>query len=107
MNYGKDDVDYGFKSDHIFTSHRLHALSMLFNRMVVHGHTPTDLLKSTIVSIPKNNKAHIYIYTISLKNNKAAGIDDVLVEQLKKATNDIAYKRWTCHSGRRLLCKLC
>ena len=43
----------------------------------------------------------------ALKNNKAAGIDDILVEQLKKAPNDAAYKRWSCHSGFKLLCKLC
>ena len=29
-------------------------LLLLFNAMIVHGHYPNDLLKSTIVSIPKN-----------------------------------------------------
>ena len=61
LNYGKDDGDYGFKSVHIINdSHRLLVLlTMLFNLMVVHGHIPTDLLKSTIVSIPKDNKASL------------------------------------------------
>ena len=43
----------------------------------------------------------------ALTNNKAAEIDDVLVKQLNKAPNDTAYKRWSCHSGHKLLCKLC
>ena len=40
-SYDKDDVDYVFKSDHIINgSHHLHILlSMIFNIMVVHGHT--------------------------------------------------------------------
>ena len=57
--------DYGFKLDHIIIgSHCLHVLlSMLFNLMVVHGHTPTDLLKFTIVSIPKYNKSDMqFVY---------------------------------------------
>ena len=56
---GKDDGDLGFKSDHLINgSHRLHVvLSLLFNVMVNHGYTPDVLLKSTIVSIPKDPKA--------------------------------------------------
>ena len=35
-------------------SHRLHVLlSLLYNLMLLHGYTPTDLLKSSIISIPK------------------------------------------------------
>ena len=34
--------------------HRLHVLlSLLFNYIIVHGHTSRDLLASTIISIPK------------------------------------------------------
>ena len=53
---GKDDGDLGFKSDHIINgSHRLHVLlSLLYNLMLSHGYTPTDLLKSSIISIPKD-----------------------------------------------------
>ena len=55
---GKDDGDLGFKSDHIKNgSHRLHVLlSLLYNLMLVHGYTPTDLLKSSVISIPKDDK---------------------------------------------------
>ena len=53
---GKDDGDLGFKSDHIINgSHRLHVLlSLLYNQMLLHGYTPTDLLKSSIISIPED-----------------------------------------------------
>ena len=53
---GKDDGDFVFKSDHIINgSHRLHVLvSLLYNLMLLHGYTPTDLLKSSIISIPKD-----------------------------------------------------
>ena len=32
-------------------------ISLLFNAMIVHGHYPTELFKSTIVSIPKDKTA--------------------------------------------------
>ena len=53
---GKDDGDLGFKSDHIINgSHRLYVLlSLVDNLMLLHGCTPTDLLKSYILSIPKD-----------------------------------------------------
>ena len=58
LKAGKDDGDIGFKSDHIINgTHRLYVLlSLLYNLMFYHGHTPADLLKSTIVSIPKDIK---------------------------------------------------
>ena len=58
---GKDDGDLGFKSDHIINgSHRLHILlSLLYNLMLVHGYTPTDLLKSSVISIPKDAKVSL------------------------------------------------
>ena len=61
LNSGKDNGDIGSKSDHIINgSHRLNVLlSLLFNTMISHGYTPTVLLKSTIVSIPKDNKASL------------------------------------------------
>ena len=61
FNSGKDDGDIGFKSDHIINgTHRLNVLLLLlFNTMISHGYTPTVLLKSTIVSIPKDNKASL------------------------------------------------
>ena len=56
LKYGKDDGDLGFRSDHlIIGSRRLQVvLSLLFNVMINHGYTPDVLLKSTIVSIPKD-----------------------------------------------------
>ena len=33
--------------------------------------------------------------------------DDYLTDIEIEALNDIAYKRWSCHSGHKLLCKLC
>ena len=61
FNSGKNDGDIGFKSDHIINgTHRLNVLlSLLFNTLISHGYTPTVLLKSTLVSIPKDNKASL------------------------------------------------
>ena len=61
LNSGKYDGDIGFKSDHIINgTHRLNVLlSLVFNTMISHGYTPTVLLKSTIVSILKDNKAFL------------------------------------------------
>ena len=46
------------QSDHIINgTHRLYVLlSLLYNLMFYHGHTAADLLKSTIRSIPNDNK---------------------------------------------------
>ena len=55
---GKDDGDLGFKSDHIINgSHRLHVL--LYNLMLLHGYTPADLLKSSIIYIPNDVKVYL------------------------------------------------
>ena len=61
LKAGKDDGDIGFKSDHIINgTHRLFVLlALLYTLMFNHGHTPADLLKSAIVSIPKDNKKSI------------------------------------------------
>ena len=52
---GKGDGDRGFKSDHLLHStHRFHVLlCLLFNTMLVHGYTPDDLLKYSIISVHK------------------------------------------------------
>ena len=61
LKSGKDDGDLGFKSDHIINgSHSLHVLlSLLYNLMLLHGCTPTNLLKSSIISIPKDVQASL------------------------------------------------
>ena len=58
---GKGDGDRGFKSDHlIHSTHRFHVIiALLLNNMLVHGYTPDDLLKSSIISIPKDNTASL------------------------------------------------
>ena len=52
LNSGKDDDDIG--------TYRLNVLlSLLFNTMISHGYIPTVPLKSTNVSIPKDNNAYL------------------------------------------------
>ena len=54
LKRGKSDGNVGFNSNHLaHGGHRLRVLlSLLFNAMIVHGHYPTELIKSNIVSIP-------------------------------------------------------
>ena len=50
--------NYGFKSDHLINgSNKLFImLSIMVNAMLTHGFNPEDLLLSTIISIPKDNR---------------------------------------------------
>ena len=61
LKTGKHDGSEGFNSNHLINGgHRLYVLlSLLFNCMIVHGHTPKDLLASTIISIPKDMRASL------------------------------------------------
>ena len=61
LKSGKGDGDYGFNSNHLINgTPRLYVLlSLLFNIMLIHGYIPSDLLKSTIISIPKDNRASL------------------------------------------------
>ena len=34
-------------------------------------------------------------------------VEDAIGDHTEEAPNDTAYKRWSCHSGLKLLCKLC
>ena len=34
-------------------------------------------------------------------------VKDARGDHMEEAPNDTAYKRWSCHSGLKLLCKLC
>ena len=34
-------------------------------------------------------------------------VEDAIGDHTVEAPNDTAYKRWSCHSGFKLLCKLC
>ena len=105
LNSGKDDDDIGFKSDHIINgTHRLNVLlSLLFNSMISHGYTPTVLLKSTIVSIPKDNKASLSnsdnYRGISLFNSIYKLFDHVILylykDQFQSSDMQFGYKNET------------
>ena len=58
---GKTDGDVGHCSDHILNgTHLLHNyLSILFNSMLCHGHSPDGIVLSTITSIPKCKRKSI------------------------------------------------
>ena len=57
----KDDGKYGFKSDHLIngTNKLFTVLSIMFNAMLTHGFNPDDLLRSTIISIPKDSRGSL------------------------------------------------
>ena len=101
LNSSKDDGNIGFKSDHIINgTHRLNVLlSLLFNTMISHGYPPTVLLKSTIVSIPKDNKASLSnsdnYRGISLFNSMNKLFDHVILYKYQFHTSDIqiGYKK--------------
>jgi hypothetical protein len=61
LKVGKSDGNVNFYSDHLINSgNRLYViLSILFNAMLIHGHTPDDLLDSSIISIPKDRKSSL------------------------------------------------
>ena len=102
LKAGKDDGDIGFKSDHIINgTHRLYILlSLLYNLMFYHGHTPADLLKSTIVSIPKDNKKSLSSSDnyrgISLFNSLSKLFDHIILlkynKQLQSSDMQFGYK---------------
>ena len=61
MKRGKSDGGMGCNSNNLaHGGRRIRVLlSLLFNAMIVHGHYPTELLKSTVVSIPKDMTASL------------------------------------------------
>ena len=61
LKKNKSDGDRGFNSNNlIYGCHRLNViLSILFNSMMSHGYYPKELLKSTIISIPKDRSASL------------------------------------------------
>ena len=56
IKLGKHDGKYSLTSDHVVNSSNrfLVILSILMSSMLVHGYNATDLLSSTIISIPKD-----------------------------------------------------
>ena len=99
---GKGDGDRGFKSDHlIHSTHRFHAmLCLLFNAMLIHGYTPDDLLKSSIISIPKDRTASLTTSDnyrgISLFNAICKLLDNVILlygDELQSSDMQFGYKQ--------------
>ena len=75
-------------------------LSLLYNLIFYHGHTPADLLKSTIVLIPKDNKASLSgsdnYRGISLFNLLSKLFDHIILlkysKQLQSSDMQFGYK---------------
>ena len=86
LKKSKNDGDNGFNSNHIIYGGRnLHVyLSELFNTMLIHGYYPKELLKSTIISIPKDRTASLSnsdnYRGISLFNSLCKLFDYVIIE---------------------------
>ena len=61
LKTGKYDGSEGFNSNHLINGgHRLHVfLFVLFNCIIVHGHTHRDILVSTIIFIPRDLRASL------------------------------------------------
>ena len=61
LNSGKSDGDKGMLTDHIINSPIICRVifSLLFSCMLVHGHTPDNLLESIIVPIPKDPNGNL------------------------------------------------
>ena len=106
LKRGKSDGDIGFNSNHlIYGGHRLRVfLSLLFNAMIIHGHYPTQLLKSTIVSIPKDKTASLSnsdnYRGISMFNSIHKLFDYVIIEICGDglSTSDMQYGYKNNHS---------
>ena len=78
----KDNGNYGFKSDHLINGSN--KLFIMFNAMLTHGFNPEDLLLSTIISIPKDNRGSMNSSDnyrgISLSNSICTLYDYVFID---------------------------
>jgi len=61
LNAGKSDGDMGVYSNHLLLANDIFKrhLSNLFSMMLIHGHTPDDMIRAVISSIPKSCKESI------------------------------------------------
>ena len=61
LKCGKSDGNLGFDSDHLLngTQKLVMMLGFLIDMMLMHGHTASDLLHATIISIPKNMRSSL------------------------------------------------
>ena len=106
LKRGKSDGNVGFNSSHlVHGGRRLRVLlSLLFNAMIVHGHYPTEFLKSTIVSIPKDKTASLSnsdnYRGISMFNSIHKLFDYVIIDICgdSLATSDMQYGYKNNHS---------
>ncbi len=86
LKKNKSDGDKGFNSNHLlYGGQRIKViLSLLFNAMLIHGYYPSELLKSTIVSLPKDRTASLSnsdnYRGISLFNSICKLFDYVIIE---------------------------
>ena len=86
LKSSKSDGDTGFNSNHlIHGTHRLYTmLCLLFNSMLTHGYYPKELVKSTIISIPKDKSISLSKSTnyrgISLFNSINKLFDYVIID---------------------------
>ena len=82
----KTDGDTGFNSNHLINgTHRLYTiLCLLFNSMITHGYYPKELVKSTIISIPKDKSVSLSKSTnyrgISLFNSLNKLFDYIIID---------------------------
>ena len=89
LKKNKSDGNKGFNSNHlIYGPLRLKVLlSMLFHSMLAHGYYPNELLKSNIISIPKDRTASLSnsdnYRGISLFNSICKLYDYVIIELCK------------------------
>ena len=102
LKSGKGDGSESFTSDHLINScSRLHSvLALLFQLIIYHGQYLNNLLKSTIISIPKDAKASLSNVDnyrgISLSNSINKVFDYVIIElyqnTLMSSDMQFAYK---------------
>ena len=106
LKSGKGDGNESFTSDHLINScNRLHSvLALLFRSIIYHGHYPDNLLKSTIISIPKDAKASLSNVDnyrgISLSNSINKVFDYVIIElyQNTLVSSDMQFAYKSQHS---------
>ena len=106
LNRGKRDGHGDFYSDHLINaSPKLFTvLAMLINCMIMHGYSPSKLLESTTVPIPKDNRASLTCSenyrAIALCNSICKLVDIILIEQYSDAlyTSDLQFGLKKNHS---------
>ena len=102
----KSAGDKSFNSNHLIncSNHVNVILSLMFKAMLTHGHYPTKLLKSTLISIPKDTIASLSTSDtyrgISLFNNICKLLDYVIIYKYEDTfgTSDMQFGCKSQHS---------